>query len=473
MDTSQTAYPKLTTRQLVSYGLGDFYGGGTFFIIGLLYLFFMTDVVGMEPKIAGLIFVVGKLWDAVLDPLVGYVSDHVRSRFGRRRIFFLLGLIPAGLSFSLLWLPISANNPTLRFAYYLASFLFFTTTFAAIMIPYYALGAELHPNDAERTRITGARIFFSQLSVVVGGIVPKLLIEKFPDPKQGHFMMGIVFGVLFTLPWIVVFLGTRETGLAKIKKHTPGDFFRSFASVFRNRSFRIHLGMYLCAYAAMDLVMATLRYYMKYSLNREDIMTPALATLLIAQIVMLPFYVFVANKFGKGQAYILGLSVWLIALFPTGFLPRNVAASILIPLCGIIGMGLSAGVMIPWAILPQVGDVDELISGEKRIGIYSGVMTFVRKLVQAVAIYGLSLSLDFSGYKAGAVQTETTLLFLRLTYIIGPTTLLALGIWFGTRYPITSKVHSILAAEISRRREGGTANEMSPEVRKICKNCTG
>ncbi len=451
--------------------MGDLYGGGTFFMLGLLYLFFMTDVVGLAPQKAGLIFVVGKLWDAFLDPLIGYLSDHTRTRFGRRRIFFLVGMIPAGIAFALLWVPIS--NPDWQFWYYLCSFVFFTTTFAVLMIPYYALGAELHPDDKERTRITGVRIFFSQLAVVIGGVLPKLIIDSFPSAKQGHLMMGIVFSIIFTLPWIIVFWGTQEVAGAQTKKHHLGDFFRAFGSVFRNRAFRIHLGMYLCAYAAMDLVMATLRYFMKYSLNREDLLTPALATLLIAQILMLPVYVRLANSKGKGFTYVLGLSIWALAILPTGFLPRDVSPNLLLPLCALIGVGLSAGVMIPWAILPQVGDVDELMTGEKRIGIYSGVMTFVRKLVQAIAIYALSLALEVIGYIPGAEQSESTIFFLRALYIIGPATVLAAGIYFGWRYPITPRVHTLLAGELARRRAGGTPESMPDDAKKAYQACAG
>jgi oligogalacturonide transporter len=286
-------------------------------------------------------------------------------------------------------------------------------------------------------------------------------------------MMGIVFGIAFTLPWILVFMGTKEIAGAHIRKHRFGDFFKTFGSVFRNRSFRIHLGMYLCAYAAMDLVMATLRYFMKYTLNSEHLLTPALATLLVAQILMLPVYVRLANTKGKGFTYVLGLSIWALAILPTGFLPRDVSPAILLPLCALIGVGLSAGVMIPWAILPQVGDVDELMTGEKRIGIYSGVMTFVRKLVQALAIYGLSLALDLIGYLPGVEQSQNTLFFLRSLYVVAPTTVLVAGIYFGWRFPITPKVHALLATELVRRRAGGESNSMTDDVKKAYKACSG
>jgi oligogalacturonide transporter len=465
--------PKLSLRNLLSYGVGDFYGGGTFFIIGLLYLFFMTDVVGLPPKIAGLIFIVGKLWDAFLDPLIGYISDHSRSRYGRRRIFFLAGLVPAGLSFALLWLPINTHVLGVKFAYYLASFLFFTTTFAALMIPYSALGAELHPDDGERNRVTGFRIFFSQLSVIVGGTVPKIIIESFPEPHQGHFMMGVFFGALFMLPWMVVFMGTRESRVHKQAKHSPKEFFLSFGSVFRNRTFLRHLGMYLCAYTAMDLVMAILRYFLRYVLNMEEHMTLALGTLLVAQIIALPVYVWMAGKIGKGRTFAIGLTIWVSAMLPTGLLPSTVHVGVLIALCAIIGTGLSAGVLIPWAILPNVGDVDELITGQKRIGLYSGVMTFARKLVQAIAIFGLSIALDSSGYVAGVAQSESTIFSLRMIYIIAPTLFLIAGIVLGIRFGITPSTQPIIAAELARLRKGGRREDVSPETRSFCEKIIG
>jgi oligogalacturonide transporter len=94
------------TRNLVAYGIGDIYGGGSFLIISTLLLFFLTEVAGLSPVQAGIVVGAGKFWDAVSDPLMGYISDHVRTRFGRRRVFFLLGIAPVAISFALLWLPV-------------------------------------------------------------------------------------------------------------------------------------------------------------------------------------------------------------------------------------------------------------------------------------------------------------------------------------------------------------------------------
>jgi oligogalacturonide transporter len=286
-------------------------------------------------------------------------------------------------------------------------------------------------------------------------------------------MMGIFFGALFVLPWIVVFIGTREAHVPKSAKHSPKEFFLSFGSVFKNQTFLRHLGMYICAYTAMDLVMAILRYFLRYVLDMEKHMTVALGTLLVAQIFALPVYVWLAGKIGKGKTFAIGLSIWLAAMLPTGLLPINVPVGLLVSLCGIIGVGLSAGVMIPWAILPNVGDVDELITGQKRIGLYSGVMTFVRKLVQALAIYSLSLALDLSGYVAGVAQSANTIFFLRAIYIVAPTIFLIAGITLGLRFAITPTTQLLLAAELARLRKGGRREDASEETQAFCEKITG
>jgi oligogalacturonide transporter len=460
--------------QLAAYGVGDFFGGGSFFIIGFLYLFFMTDVVGMKPSHAGLIFVLGKLWDAVCDPVIGYVSDTIRTRFGRRRIFFLCGAIPAGLSFALLWLPVRGYSEVLTFLYYLASFLFFTTVFAVLMIPYSALVAEIHPADRERTRLTGARIFFSQVAALVGGVIPKTIILSFSDAAQGHLMMGAVFGVLFVLPWLVVFAGTREMELPKTARDfSPSRFFREFGEVFKNPVFRVQMGMYLAAYTAMDVIMATLQYFVKYTIEKEAVLTMALGTLLLAQVVALPVYVWLSNRRGKGFAFVLGLSIWLVGAVAMSLVPPGFPNAALLVLCAVIGIGLSAGVMIPWAILPMVGDVDELMSGARRVGIYSGVMTLVRKLVQAVAVYAVSLGLQIAGYVPGAVQSSSTRQAFRLLFGGVSSLLIIVGIVMGLRFVLTPRVWSVVSEELRLRRMGERSEASLPEARSICERVTG
>ena len=137
---------KVGMKTLVAYGMGDMYGGGAFMVVGMLFLFFLTEVVGLSPALAGMVFGIGKVWDAVSDPLMGYLSDRTRSRFGRRRVYFLAGIIPIALSFIILWLPLKTESQALLFLYYSFAYVVFATVFTMVMIPYSALAAELSPD---------------------------------------------------------------------------------------------------------------------------------------------------------------------------------------------------------------------------------------------------------------------------------------------------------------------------------------
>lgn len=658
---------KVGFLNLLAYGSGDFFGGGSFLIIGMLYMIYLTDVVGLSPFLASLVFLIGKGWDAVSDPLMGFISDHTKSKFGRRRVFFLIGLIPIPLSFMLLWLPISFASNILLFLYYSLAYIIFSTVFTMVMVPYSALNAEMTTDFKKRTRLSGARMIFSQFSALLAGTIPKIIIDRFPDnPVQGYLIMAIVFAVLYTIPWLLVFFGTWELPYKEKVREKGGvikSVFKNFGTIFINKSFRTHIVMYIMSYSAMDILMALFTYYLTYYIGRTEWYPFAMGSLLITQILMLPVYVMLANKKGKGFAYILGLGIWVIGMvmsflisadeldinkpldelsqnniieeasdfsittqrgetisldnfddryihlnfskwihyqeqyitelnnhakgeavsiivinpqlkyykefvktskkgeerklllseyqeytvwsrdnkedantysvwsekFPklagdfrewsndvadnwlekydVDYLVNDVTGSLtmkygidkfptnviidkermniihkarggnllyIIVVCILIGAGLSAGVMIPWAILPSVTDVDELISKKRRAGTYSGAMTLIRKLVQGViAMPIVGLVLEFIGYSANSLQAKSTLMSFKLFFMLGPIVILVLGIIFATRFKITPGTHKVLKSEIDRLNEGGSKADADPETKKICEKLTG
>lgn len=169
-------------RNLLAYGIGDFYGGGSFLIIGMLFMFFLTEVVGLSPIWAAFVFAVGKVWDAVSDPIMGYISDNTRSRYGRRRFYLVLGILPVFISFGLLWLPITLETAAWSVVYYSFAYIFFSTVFTMVMVPYSALNAEMTADYAVRTRLSGVRIIFSQLAALFAGTIPNMIIQAFRRP---------------------------------------------------------------------------------------------------------------------------------------------------------------------------------------------------------------------------------------------------------------------------------------------------
>jgi len=461
-------------KNLLAYGIGDIYGGGSFFIISTLFLFYLTQVVGIHPIQAGLVIALGKIWDAVSDPLMGYISDHMKTRFGRRRIFFLAGFIPVAISFALLWIKLAFLPEQLLFIWYLFAYVLFSTVFTMMMVPYSALNAEMSSDYKVRTRLSGARMIFSQVSALIAGVVPKLIVNSVPG-AQGYAIMGIIFGIFYALPWLFVFWGTWELPYElPAKKESFRHFYGKFLSILRNRSFRIHIGMYISAYTAMDIMMAIFIFYVTYYMGKQQYFSLFLGTLVLTQIAFLPIYVKLCNLIGKGRAYMIGLGFWGLGLILLYTLTPATPLGLIFPVVVIVGIGLSAGVMIPWAMLPTITDIDELITTERRAGIYSGMMTLLRKGVQALTLLLVGVMLSSIGFVAGAdIQSASTLQNLRLFFVLAPLILIIIGEVIAYRFKITPETHQMMMDEIKRLREGGDRSAVKPEAKLVCEQLTG
>lgn len=473
--SDQTATRPVKLHNLIAYGLGDLFGGGSFLIIGMLYMFFLTETAGLSPALAGLVFAIGKGWDAVSDPLMGYLTDRTQSRFGRRRVFFLAGIIPIALAFFLMWIPLKSQSQGLLFIYYALAYAFFSTVFTMVMVPYAALNAEMSTDYKVRSRLSGSRMVFSGIAALLGGTLPTMIIKMFPGRQStGYLVMGAAFGVFYALPFILVFFGTWELPSAGPKPDNSENPFKQFFSVLKNRSFRCHILMYLFAYTAMDILMALFAYFLTYYLKRPSAYPVAMGSLLGMQILMLPVYVAIGNKKGKGFAYIMGLSIWLAGMCLSMILTPESPLGILALTCAVIGSGTSAAVLIPWGILPSVIDVDEIITGEKRSGLYSGAMTITRKLIQGlIAMPLIGFILQAIGFVSNAQQTPETLHGLKLFFFVGPLILIVLGIGVATRFGITPNSHKVLTGELNRLRNGGSPQTVTAETRTVCERLTG
>ncbi|MBU0927708.1 MAG: MFS transporter [Spirochaetes bacterium] len=393
----------MRTRNCVAYGLGDLYGGGAFLLVSTFAMYYLVAVVGMSPILAGLIPGLGKIWDAVSDPLMGFISDRTKSRFGRRRVWFLVGIAPIFASVALIWVPVRASTDLGLFAYYFLAYVFFYTVSTMVLVPYGALSAEMASEFKDRNKLTGFRMFFSMLAALISGTVPQVLINAFPDPRAGHLAMGLVFGALFAAPWIVVYLGTWEGPVPeRAPKAASGrseGFVSNFATIFRNGSFRVHIAMYIFAYATMDVLMGWLKFYLADYLGRPGFLMVAMGAILVPQIAALPVYIAIANRKGHAFAYRIGLSIMLVAMAAMYLHTPETPVVFLVLNCVLAGLGQSAAVLVPFQLLPFVVDVDELITGKKRAGTYAGAMTLIRKLIQgALVLPVLGVILAAIGY---------------------------------------------------------------------------
>ncbi|MFN3691538.1 MAG: MFS transporter [Fervidobacterium sp.] len=444
------------------FGFGDVYGGGVFNIINFFYAIFLTDVVKIPPQYASIIFLVGKIWDAITDPIMGYISDKTNTRFGRRRPYFLAGVPFIFLSFIAVWYPVSFESVFARFMYALFSYIFLNTVVTMVLIPYTAMSAEITLDYNERTAINSIRLSFSLLSSLLCAVLPMMIVKAVGDVKKGYLLMATIFGLFFALPYLGVFAFTREHNFKPAT--TKLSFKELIVEPLKIKTFRLYLAMFLFAYLSIDVVSVIFPYYMKYYIGKPFFVSIVLGVLLITEIVFVPIYAIVARKKSKNFAYIIGAIIWSIGGVMTLIMKPEWSSTVLIAFAAIIGAGVSAVAVMPHTILGDVTDVGELRFGERREGSISSMATFLRKIASAIVQALVLLILGAVGYVNPVgneipQQPSSVILTIRLILAFGPIILLIFGGYAAIRYPLKPKVHEELKALLRNKREKGVFDE--------------
>lgn len=455
---------KLSWWAKIGYGVGDIYGGGSGVVISFYYLIFLTDVVRIAPALAGTVILISKIYDSITDPFEGIIADRTRTRLGRRRPYLLLGIPLVFLSFFALFYPFSMASQVARFWAVMLTYLFFSTVVSIVMLNYNALHAEITLDYHERSSLSSIRIFFSTVASIVAALLPLEIVKAFPDVHTGYIFMGLAFGAFFALPYIATVAAVRERPEFQ-RPPQAFDWRRAFIDPFKNRTFVYTLMMYLFAFVAIDTVSTIVAYFVKYYLHRSGEVSFVNGALLVAQVISLPFYVALSKRTSKIRGYIIGLVIWVIAMFFSFLLAPNSSAFWIYAFAGVVGLGTGGIVVMIYAIFPDIPDVDELVSGERREAIYSALVTFIRKLSSALAIFAVSLIIGLSGYVPpleqtlnGATklveqpQTGTFTLALRLIFMLLPIVLLTFALVFALKFPLTPALHQRLNALLAKQR---------------------
>jgi len=293
MERGQGSAEKLSIRTKLSFGAGDIFGGGALTIIGFFYLIFLTDVLLISPGLAGIAILVSQVWDAVTDPVMGYISDRTSTRFGRRRPYFLMGALLVFFSFVMMSYPVDFELEMHRFYYVMFAYVFFRTAYTMVMIPYYSLASELTTDYNERTSLTSYRMVFSMVSSLVCAVVPLELVKLFPDVHQGYLFMAVFFALFFSLPYLATFFFTKEREEFRSEPE-PFSFKKSFIDPFRTPTFVNALLMYLFTMFALDVVMNFFMFFMRYYIGKSDQADFVLGSLVITQIVAIFIFAIVS-----------------------------------------------------------------------------------------------------------------------------------------------------------------------------------
>jgi GPH family glycoside/pentoside/hexuronide:cation symporter len=283
--------------------------------------------------------------------------------------------------------------------------------------------------------------------------------------------MAAIFALFFALPFIATVLATRERPEFQ-KKPQPFHWKQAFVEPFQMRTFVYVLVMYVTAFTAFDATSSIVVYYVKTYLGRGNESSFVLGALMVAQVASLPFYQWLSRRTSKPRAYMVGAGVFVVVMFFSFLITPTSPAFALYVFACLVGLGSGGVVMMVYAIFPDIPDVDELRSGERREGIYAALTTFSRKISSALAVFAVAQVLELAGYQppqevAGRLveQTQSTgfILALRLVFVLLPVIFIVFGIFFAARVPLTLPVYHRLEAALRIARAGG---EVDPEEKQ-------
>jgi glycoside/pentoside/hexuronide:cation symporter, GPH family len=441
--------PRLPFRTKLIYGLGDWGNTTTSTFMVFFFSFFLTDIARLPPLYVAPILLIGGIWDAINDPLIGVLADRVRSRWGRRRPLFLFGAIPLSLTFILLWWVPPWQNQVALAAYYAVAYILFDTAFTLVTIPYSALTAELTEDYDERTGLTGFRMATSMAGGLVAAMAVPMLAGLFPRPRTGYMVAGLIFGALAAVPYFVLFATIRETTV--IREQPPLNLVSSFLYTLRNRAFRYAAGIYMTAWMTVNLVASLMVYYLTYRMNMADQIEIVLGLVQASALIFIPVMVWLSRRMGKQTSYAVGLSWWAVVMLILAFLPPSMRTVAYI-LGGLAGFGIAAAHVIPFSIIPDVIEIDELETGQRREGAFYGFIIFIQKSGTAFVLAFAQWILYLSGYTAGAAQPASAVWAIRVLIGPLPCVLMIISMLLAWRFPINRARHAELRAQLAEKR---------------------
>ncbi len=408
----------LPTRVRQGYG----FGAVAIAIANTSMMFFLlkylVDVARLPAATAGLVLFVGKGWDAFADPLAGWLSDRTQSRMGARRPWVLFGSVPFAATFIATFWGFDLHG-TQAAVGYAVLLLLFNAAYSAVVIPYGALTASLthdlpaeegdpSPGYKERTRLNGARMAWSMVGGIVSGVAMPILFNHY-----SWRVAGLVLGLCIAPPLWIAVAATRGRDRNGSTGEGPGMW-----SVLRNPEYRRVVAQFCASWTVVATLSSIVPFYVEHHLHRKDLLDALFAAIQISALVCIPGIVWLAGRWDKPRAYALAMASWSAVLLGLALIPEGNAGAAIAVAC-LVGPGVAAAHVLPWAMLPDVVEHDQARTGVDRSGQFYGMMTFMEKVVLAATLWGVGGVLGASGYLEGAAQQPESAR-LAVLALIGP-----------------------------------------------------
>ncbi len=466
--------------QKLAYGAGAFVNnilagaiGGMIIVLNLGF--------GMNPALVGLLGALPRLTDAITDPLMGYISDNTKSRWGRRRPYIFWGAIAAGIVFALLWQLPAGKSEAFYFWWFLGGSVIFFLAYTIFATPWVALGYELTPDYDERTRLMGTQNFMGQFAYVIAAYFLAIMNHDFFDSMaDGAAGLAVGIGILVIVIGVLPAIFVRERNVidvaespsesndptgssASAMKRNAKEFFSGFATALKFRPFlKLCIATFL-VFNGFIMIAAFQSYVIIYYVFGGDTDNGAIfvghtmALAAVSTFLIIILITWLCPKFGKRRAFYVTTSISIVGYLLKWFCySPETPWTVLIP-APLIAFGFGGLFTLMPAMVADVVDADELETHERREGMYGSIFWWVVKLGSAVAIAAGGFLLNATGFdvELGGDQTENTLVLLRLFDILLPVAASSVAIWAVASYTITEEKAHEVRKQLEARR--GTA----------------
>lgn len=441
---------KLSVKTKLLYGIGDVGNALVNSAIQFFLLIFYTDGALLPPALVGSALLVGKIWDAINDPLFGWLSDRTSSkRFGKRRVFMIFGAIPLGLSIMLLWHVPKGMDQIGIFLWVAFTFLLFDTIWTITNVPYYALTSELTEDYDERSSLTSYRMILAVPAYMVGAALTPAIVGMFAVKYSGYGFIGIVYGVIATASLLISAAGIREKPDIIEKKSSISPF-KAIQFTFKNKPFVRLILAYLVMNLSFAFIKTLMAYFLTYQLKMEKEVPLFMGLLLIVVVICIFPWKKISEKWDKGPAYGLGMAIGAFSVGICFFFP-NEPTNLMYIVAVIAGIGFAANWVFPWSMIADVVDYDRLETGDYRSGMYYGVWGLATKISEAIAIASTGWLLSLYHYVPNVEQTASTLFGIRLFFGPVPAFFIIIGLPLLIWYPLNRKAHQKIRQQLHEK----------------------
>jgi glycoside/pentoside/hexuronide:cation symporter, GPH family len=456
----------------ILYGSGDWGISSMGMMRSIFYAIYLTDVVGLAPRLASFGALLGIVWDGINDPIIGILSDRMHTRWGRRRPFLLWFAIPFGLSFITLWSAPNWESQTALLIYITLSFMLADTLQTLVGVPFLSLTPELTSDYDERTTLTSFRSFFQLVGALTVVIAAPAIVDRVltagGSQQQGFMLVGAIFGGLGAIPLLLIGVFIRERSRPEQTESLP--FRETLQAAWQNIPFRYMIGIHVLNWSATDMVVVIFPYFLLYWVAQgNQLASIRLFGLQIAYesaffgilmsvcILLIPFWCWLAKWRNKREAYILGMAFWVIVQLLI-FTIQPGETTYLLMLAALAGIGVSAAYTLPDSLFADVIEWDELRTRRRQEGIFYGIRNLIRKLTGALVIFITLQLLGRSGYASPPegtlqfTQTDSALQTIRLLVSPFGATILCGAILLAWLFPLSREKYTRIQKLLEQRR---------------------